>query len=86
MSARLDAALVELAAAIRAELRAELEVTAAAPERLLGIDEAASALGLGRTALYGEIAKRRLRSVTVGRRRLVPAGAIAEFIRQAGER
>lgn len=80
LSDRLNAALVELAAAIRAEVRAELEATAAAPDRLLDVYEAASALSLGRTALYGEIARGRLRSVTVGRRRLIPSAAIAEFI------
>ena len=80
MSARLDAALAELAAAIRDEVRAELDTAAPAPDRLLSIDEAAAALGLGRTALYSEIAAGRARSVKVGRRRLIPAGAIAEFI------
>lgn len=80
MSDRLAAALVELAAAIRADVRAELEATSPAPDRLLNVDEAAASLGLGRTALYTEIAEGRLRSVTVGRRRLVPAAAIGEFI------
>jgi excisionase family DNA binding protein len=80
MSARLEAALVELAAAIRAEVRAELEGVTPAPDRLLDVDEAATTLSLGRTALYSLIAQGRLRSVTVGRRRLIPAGAVAEFI------
>lgn len=80
MSDRLEAALAELAAAIRAEVRAELEATPAAPERLLSVDEAAALLNLGRTALYGEIMAGRLRSLTVGRRRLVPAESIAEYI------
>jgi excisionase family DNA binding protein len=78
MSDRLEAAVAELVAALRAEVRAE--PPAAAPDRLLGVDEAAAALGLGRSALYGEIAAGRLASITVGRRRLIPAAAIAAFI------
>jgi excisionase family DNA binding protein len=80
MSARLDAALAELASAIRAEVRAELDTVARSPGRLLSIDEAAATLGLGRSLLYAEIAAGRIRSVKVGRRRLIPAGAIAEFV------
>lgn len=77
MSDRLAAAIAELAEALRAELREE---PAAAPERLLGVDEAAAMLGIGRSRLYDEIAAGQLRSIRVGRRRLVPASAIAEFI------
>jgi excisionase family DNA binding protein len=51
---------------------------------LLAIDEASTMLGLGRSRLYAEISSGRLRSVVVGRRRLVPASAIAEFIAAAG--
>ena len=51
-----------------------------APDRLLSVDEAASALGIGRSRLYDEIGAGRLRSIRVGRRRLVPAGSIADFI------
>ena len=82
MSARLDAALAELAAAIQAEVRAEVETAAPACDRLLSIDEAAEAFWLGRSLLYGEITAGRVRSVKIGRRRLVPAGEIAEFIRR----
>ena len=77
MSARLEAALAELAAAIREEVAT---AAAPAPERLLDVDEAAITLGIGRSRLYSEISAGRLRSVSVGRRRLVPAQAIAEFI------
>jgi hypothetical protein len=38
-------------------------------------------LGLERSALYGEVGAGRLRTIKVGRRRLVPAAAIAAFIR-----
>ena len=80
MSDRLALALEELAAAIRAEVRAELEAAAPAPDRLLDVDEAAAALNLGRTATYQEISRGQLRSVTVGRRRLIPAAALRDFI------
>ncbi len=77
MSDRLALALAELAEAIRAEVRAEAPP---GPDRLLGVDQAAAMLGLGRTAVYGELQAGRLRSVKVGARRLVSAAAVAEFI------
>ncbi|MBA3852233.1 MAG: excisionase family DNA-binding protein [Chloroflexi bacterium] len=60
------------------------EPDAARPDRLLSVDEAAKLLGIGRSALYGELAAGRLRSVKVGRRRLVPSGAIAEYVSRDG--
>ena len=77
MTARLEAALLELAAAIREEL-ATAAVAPGASDRLLSIAQAADACGIGRTALYGEIQAGRLRTVKIGRRRLVPASAIRE--------
>ena len=53
------------------------------PDRLLSVDEAADMLGIGRSRLYDEIAAGRLRSLRVGRRRLVPSGAIGEYIAEA---
>lgn len=55
------------------------EVVYRAP-RLLSIKHACRLLGLGRTSLYTLIGSGQLRSVTVGRRRLVPSDAIEEFI------
>jgi excisionase family DNA binding protein len=78
MTDRLDAAVAELVAALREEIATARP--AMAPERLLDVDEAAAALGVGRSTVYGEIAAGRLRSLHVGRRRLLPASAIAEFI------
>jgi len=78
MSDRLTAALAELVAALREEARAE--ATPHAPDRLLSVDEAAATLGLGRSLLYGEIQAGRVRSVKVGRRRLVPSAAITDYI------
>ena len=78
MSDRLMAALTELVAALRDEIATEHRPTERQPDRLLSIEQAARALGIGRTALYSEIGAGRLRSVKVGRRRLVPSSAISE--------
>lgn len=77
-SDRLAVAVAELVAALREEIAGEAQP--AAPDRLLSIDEAAGRLGFGRSRLYTEISSGRLRTLTVGRRRLVPSSAIAEFI------
>lgn len=59
------------------------------PERLrYPISEAAVLLGIGRTLLYEEIARGRIETVTVRRRRLVPRDAIdvyVEHLREANE-
>lgn len=78
MTDRLELAIAELTAAIRDELRAA-EGQPGAPDRLLSIDEAAEALGVGRSRLYVEVANGSLRTVKVGRRRLVPSSAITDF-------
>jgi excisionase family DNA binding protein len=78
MTARLDAALAELAAAIREEVVAV--GVAPAPARLLDIEEAAATLGLGRTFVYAEMQAGRLASLKAGRRRLFSAAAIASYI------
>jgi excisionase family DNA binding protein len=73
------AATDALAAAILAAVRAEAVSSDAGPEQLLSIDRAAVLAGVGRTSIYAEIGAGRLRSVKVGRRRLVPASAIHEL-------
>jgi excisionase family DNA binding protein len=80
MTDRLAAAVTELIEALREELRMEAEAGPRAPDRLLSVDEVAATLGLGRSVIYGEIAAGRLRSFRVGRRRLISASAIAEYI------
>ena len=82
MSARLDAAVAELAAAIREELAAAAPVSDG-PERLMSILEAAELLGIKRTSVYQEIAVGRLRSMKIRGRRLVPSSAIAERLEVA---
>lgn len=80
MTDRLVAALAELVEALRAEVRAEAEAGARAPDRLLDVESAAGALSIGRSALYSLIGSGELRSIRVGRRRLIPAASIAEYI------
>jgi excisionase family DNA binding protein len=78
MNDRLTTALTELVAALRDEIATEHRPSDREPDRLLSIEQAAQALGVGRTALYSEIGAGRIRSVKVGRRRLVPSSAIRE--------
>ena len=77
--AAIRAATDALAAAILDAVRAEAVSNDAGPEQLLSIDRAAVLAGVGRTTIYAAIGAGRLRSVKVGRRRLVPASAIAEL-------
>jgi excisionase family DNA binding protein len=84
MSDRLTMALTELVAALRDEIAAERRTSEREPERLLSIEQAARALGIGRTALYSEIGAGRVRSVKVGRRRLVPISSITEVASRQG--
>jgi excisionase family DNA binding protein len=74
----LAAALAELIDAIRAELDAAAPAHDA-PDRLLSVPEAAAAMGVGRTTVYAEMQAGRMRSVKVGRRRLIPASVVAEY-------
>ncbi len=85
MTDRLALAISELIEALRETVRAEAAAAPRAPDRLLSVDEAASALGLGRSLLYAELGAGRLRSVKCGRRRLIPAEAVTEFIARAAE-
>ena len=77
---RVAAALAELVEALAEAVRLEVGSDPAAPDRLLDVEGAAAALSLGRSLIYGEIQAGRLRSIKVGRRRLIPAAAIAEYI------
>lgn len=73
------AAVGELVGALLAAIT-EAAPIGGAPDRLLDIESASAMLGIGRSRLYDEIGAGRLRSIKVGRRRLVPAKAIADFI------
>jgi excisionase family DNA binding protein len=54
--------------------------TAKALPRLLAIKQAIYELGISRTAIYELIENGRLKTVKIGRRRLVPIEAIEELI------
>lgn len=76
----------ELATAIAALLaatQATAEPTAPAPT-LLTVTETAELLRCGQTMVYQLIKDGRLASVKIGRRRLVRASAVAEFIERGG--
>jgi excisionase family DNA binding protein len=81
--AAIRAALDELVAALLAVVT-EVAAISEAPDRLLDIESASALLGIGRSRLYDEIGAGRLRSIKVGRRRLIPSGAIADFIAADG--
>ena len=49
---------------------------------LIDVDECAALMGLGRSKVYELILSGELRSLTVGRRRLIPRGEIVRFIRE----
>ncbi len=81
MSDRLDSAIRELVAAIRAELPPP---RADEPERLLDVDEARKLLGgIARSTLYQLMERGELRSLTIGRRRLIPWSAIVDLVGKA---
>jgi excisionase family DNA binding protein len=52
----------------------------ASDKRLYRVPEAMEVLSLGRSVIYELMRSGRLRSVTEGRSRLIPASAIAEYV------
>jgi excisionase family DNA binding protein len=57
-----------------------MESTPIAPAQLHTVEEVMARLCVGRSTAFALIGSRRLRSVKVGRRRLVSEAAIVEFI------
>ncbi len=53
---------------------------ATAQARLLPVEVVMAQLGVGRSTVFELIANRQLRSVKIGRRRLVPQMAVDEFV------
>jgi excisionase family DNA binding protein len=53
----------------------------ASDKRLYRIADAVVVLSLSRSVIYEQIRSGRLRSVTQGRSRLIPASAIAEYVK-----
>ena len=72
-------ALSDLVRDAVAEAIARIDHPSSDKSAFVGIAEAARRLNLGETTTKREIAAGRLRSVLVGRRRLVPVAAIADF-------
>ena len=56
------------------------EVAPASDKKLYRIRDAMAVLSLSRSVIYEQIRSGRLRSVTQGRSRLIPASAIAEYV------
>lgn len=81
----IQAAVDELVAALVAAV-IEAAPVSGTPDRLLDVDSASAMLGIGRSRLYHEMGAGRLRSIKVGRRRLIPASAIDRFIAACGAR
>lgn len=79
LTERLTAAVAELAAALVDQVLATLNGTPG-PDRLLSVEEAADRLGIGRSAVYAEVAAGRLATLKIGRRRLVPEQSLAAFV------
>jgi excisionase family DNA binding protein len=52
---------------------------------LVSVEEAARLLGIGRTTCYGLVMNGALKSVKIGRRRLVLRSSIEEYARNLGE-
>ena len=53
---------------------------------LLSAEEAAGVLGIGRTFVFELVAKGRLESIKLGRRRLIPREALERLIAEEQER
>lgn len=51
----------------------------------VSIPEAAAALAVGRRSVYRAIADGTLRTITLGRRRLVPVAALNDFVQAASK-
>ena len=50
------------------------------PKQLYRVADAMAVLSISRSVIYEQIRSGRLRSVTQGRSRLIPASAIAEYV------
>jgi excisionase family DNA binding protein len=76
---RLAAALADVIAAAVAEALSSQVPTTSDSTSLLDVAAAARQLSLGTTTVKKMVAAGQLRSVTVGRRRLIPAAALDEY-------
>jgi excisionase family DNA binding protein len=58
---------------------------AAQPNRLNQIEDVMARLNVGRSTVFGLLASGQLRSVKIGRRRLIPEQALLDFIAELGD-
>lgn len=79
MSDRLDAAVSELVAALRDELRPNTPAT----PRAYTVGDAAKSIGVSRALLYRYVRTGMLRTHKIGARRVVTAAALDDFLRGA---
>jgi excisionase family DNA binding protein len=64
----------------------EKQTTSSGIKLLLTVEEAAQALGVCRTVLYGLVMRKQIASIKIGRARRVPVAALEAFIvRQIGQ-
>lgn len=56
-----------------------------APKAAFNVEEVMDSLGLSRQSVYNEINAGRLRSFKLGRRRLIPADAVPDWVRSMQE-
>lgn len=54
--------------------------TAELPKVLLTVEEAAEALSVGRTLVFGLVRGQAIRSIKVGRARRIPVAALQEYV------
>jgi len=55
-------------------------ITATTAAVLLTVEEAAARLRIGRTTMYGLVSSGAIETVTIGRRRLVPAECVTAYV------
>jgi excisionase family DNA binding protein len=53
-----------------------------APRALLSVEQAAEQLSIGRTTMYALVKSGQIKSVRVGRRRLIPAPELPAFVQR----
>ncbi|MBU9767120.1 helix-turn-helix domain-containing protein [Mycobacterium sp. TNTM28] len=82
MSTTDPAALAATIAAVLAATQSE-PAPAPAPPTVLTVDEAADRLKVSRSLIYSQLRSGELRSVRLGRRRLIPAAEVDRIISEA---
>jgi excisionase family DNA binding protein len=60
-------------------------ITGTTERRALSVEEAARAVGISRATLYRLVAQRRLATVKIGSRRLVPVAALDSLLEKAAK-